>query len=210
MPSGVVEDEDDGSITSSAGLSGKGGEQRVEERLGDAVMHVPKHFAGRGRDEGGHVQPVEPMVAQRNGPNADRRPHAAHDRLQAEAMLVGREDFDRPAWMLRRLFGYRVGEFFLNAAASSGVADLGFFGRGVWIDQSSAFNASHPRCVATFVRSSSCANHAATFELVQTPPSAGGSLNRTRSFSSSSGFKIVAVAPFRRRKSPSASGPSAL
>jgi hypothetical protein len=41
---------------------------------------------------------------------------------------------------------------FLNAAASSGEADLGFFGRSVWIDQPIAFNASQPRCGATDLR----------------------------------------------------------
>jgi hypothetical protein len=31
---------------------------------------------------------------------------------------------------------------FLNATASSGEADFGFFGRGFWIDQPIAFNKS--------------------------------------------------------------------
>jgi len=35
--------------------------------------------------------------------------------------------------MLFRFLGDDVFEVFLNATASSGVADLGFFGRGVWI-----------------------------------------------------------------------------
>jgi hypothetical protein len=48
-------------------------------------------------------------------------------------MFVARKDFDRPLGMLFRFLGDDVFEVFLNATASSGVADLGFFGRGVWI-----------------------------------------------------------------------------
>ena len=62
---------------------------------------------------------------------ADRRPHTARNRLQANAMLVRGEDLDRLAEMVRRLFGNCIRELFLNAAASSGEADLGFLG---WID----------------------------------------------------------------------------
>ncbi|ORE97530.1 hypothetical protein ATO4_07925 [Aurantimonas sp. 22II-16-19i] len=40
------------------------------------------------------------------------------------------------------------GKLFLNAAATSGDADFGFFGRGVWIDQPQAYKASQPRCTA--------------------------------------------------------------
>jgi hypothetical protein len=46
--------------------------------------------------------------------------------------------------------------------------------------------------------------------LDHSPPSGGGSRRRPPNLSSSSGFRIVADAPLRRRKSPSASGPSAL
>ena len=57
-------------------------------------------------------------------------------------MLVRGEDLDRFARVLCRLLGNGIRELFLNAAASSGVADFGFFGRGFWIDQPIAFNAS--------------------------------------------------------------------
>ena len=48
-------------------------------------------------------------------------------------MLVRGEDLDRFARVLCRLLGNGIRELFLNAAASSGVADFGFFGRGFWI-----------------------------------------------------------------------------
>src|SRR5580692_4267263 len=149
-------------------------------------------------------------MSRRDWTFADRRPHAAGDRLQANAVLVCREDFDCLARMFHRLFGKCIREFFLNAAASSGKADLGFFGRGVWIDQPIAFNASQPRCGATNLRPSSLAIQAATLLLDHNPPLAGGSPSRSRSLARSSGFRIVAVAPLRRRRSPRASGPSAL
>ena len=60
-------------------------------------------------------------------------------------MFVAREDLDRSLGMLFRFLGDGVFEAFLKIVASSGVADLGFFGRGVWIDMPQAFNASQPR-----------------------------------------------------------------
>lgn len=174
-------------------------------------------------------------MAMRDGALANGRPDAAGDRLQADAVLVCREDFDRLAGVLCRLFGKCIREFFLNAAAASGEADLGFFGRGVWIDQPIAFNAClafaapdnplarnaslcpgtrlsarQPRCGATDVRPSSAAIQSAALRLDHSPPSAGGSRSRSCSLARSSGFRIVAVAPLRRRRSPRASGPSAL
>ena len=125
-------------------------------------------------------------------------------------MLVRGEDLDRFARVLCRLLGNGIRELFLNAAASSGVADFGFFGRGFWIDQPIAFKASHTRCAATDVRPSSSAIHAATLRLGHSPPSGGGLRRRSRSFARRSGLKIVADAPLRRRKSPRDSAPSAL
>ena len=92
------------------------------------------------------------------------------------------EDLDRFARVLCRLLGNGIRELFLNAAASSGVADFGFFGRGFWIDQPIAFNASQPRCGATEVRLSSPAIQAATLRLDHSPPSGGGSSRRRRNF----------------------------
>jgi hypothetical protein len=145
MPAGVVENEHDGSASAGGGLARKGFEQRRKERLRHAVMHIPKGLAARWRDEGRHVKPIEAMMARRDRALADRRPNAPCYRLQAEPMFVARKDLDRPLGMLFRFLGDDVFEVFLNAAASSGVADLGFFGRGVWIDMPQAFSASQPR-----------------------------------------------------------------
>ena len=116
------------------------------------------------------IDEIEPVMAMRDWTFADRRPHAARDGLQANAVLVRGEDLDRLAGVLCRLFGEGIRELFLNAAASSGEADLGFFGRGVWIDQPIAFNASQPPCGATDVRPSSLAIQAATLLLDHNAP----------------------------------------
>src|SRR4051794_1380926 len=99
---------------------------------------------------------------------------------------------------------------FLNASCSPAVARAGCSGRGTWTDHPSARSASQPRWTATEASPSSPAIHAATLRLVHSPPSAGGPASRSRSLSSSSGFRIVALVPLRRRRSPSASGPPAL
>ncbi len=145
VPAGVVENEHDGSISASSSLSRKSFEQRREERFRHAVVHIPKGFTARRRDEGGHVEPIETMMTRRDRSFADARPDAARHRLQAEPVFVAGEDLDRPLGMLVRFFGDGVFEAFLKIAVSSGVADLGFFGRGVWIDMPQAFSASQPR-----------------------------------------------------------------
>src|SRR5208283_511737 len=187
MPAGVVDDEHDRAVDAGLGLAREGLEQRRKERLRDAVVHIPEGFAARRRDEGGHVKPLEAMMAVRDRALANRRPDAARDRLQAEPMLVAGEDLDRSLWMFRRFLGDSRFEAFLKSAASSAVADLGSFGRGAWIDQPIAFKASQPRWTATFSTPSSRARKAATLALVHTPPSSGASFKRARSRSRMSG-----------------------
>jgi hypothetical protein len=157
MPAGAVEHEDDDALVACSRLFGEERKQRLEKWFGNAVVHIPENLAGRGRDEGGDIEPFKTMMAMSDGPLADRRPDATRHRLQAEAMLIRREDFDGFLGVFGRFFRSDFDEFFLNPAASSGVADLGFFGRGFWIDQPHAFRASHPRCVATLARPSSLA-----------------------------------------------------
>src|ERR1700724_4701134 len=105
------------------------------------------------------------MMAMRDRTLADGRPNTARDRLQADAMLVRGEDLDRLSRVLCGLLDNGVRKLFLNAAASAGEADFGFFVSGFWIDQPIAFKASHPRCAATGVRPSSPAIQPATLRL---------------------------------------------
>ena len=144
MPACIVENENDGSVKTRAGLSREGFQQRLEERLRDAIMHIPEGFACRGRHEGGYIEPVKAVMTKGDRPLADLRPDAPRYGLQAEPMLVACENFDGPIGVFFRFLDDGVRELFLNAASSSGVADFGFFGRGAWIDQPSAFSASQP------------------------------------------------------------------
>jgi len=64
----------------------------------------------------------------RDGTLADWRPHAARDRLQADAMLIRRPDLDRGAGMLAPLIGGGALQFFLSVhdparSLPAGVAD---------------------------------------------------------------------------------------
>ena len=145
MPAGVVDDEHDRALDAGLGFAREGFEQRGEERFRDAVVHIPEGLAARRRDEGGHVEPVEAVMAMRRRPVADRRPDATRHGLQAEPVLVAGEDLDRALGMFRGFLRDGVFEVFLNAAASSGEADFGFLGRGSWMDMRQAFNASQPR-----------------------------------------------------------------
>jgi len=89
------------------------------------------------------------MMPGRDRPLADGRPDAAMNRLQAEPMLVRRPYLDRFVGRLAGFLGQRIGELFLKAVCSSGVADFGFFGRGLCSDQPSFFSASKPRGACT-------------------------------------------------------------
>jgi hypothetical protein len=86
-----------------------------------------------------HIKPIEPVMAMRD--LADRRQDMARDRFQADAMLVRGEDLDLFAGVFCGLPGNRIRKLFLKAAASSGEAGLGFFGRSFWIGQPMAFKA---------------------------------------------------------------------
>lgn len=186
MPTRIVDLKHDDAVASGAGLAGEGFQQLGEEGLVDSVRQVPDGLAAGRCDESRDIQPFVAMVAERDGPLADRRPDAAPDRLQADAMLVARPDFDRLVRMLGGFLRERLCKFFLKVASSSGVAAFGFFGRGDWIDQPIALSASQPRCGASLASPSSAAMTAATLRLDHTPPSGGGSRNRVLSLSRSS------------------------
>src|SRR5437660_4754461 len=210
MPTSVVEHEDNDPLATGPGFLSESRQQGFEERLRDAVGNVPETFAGRRRDEGCDVEPFEAMMTVGDRAHADRPPDGAHDWLQAEPVFVRREGFDGNAGVGLRLFGDDIGEFFLKASCCASVAAFGLRGRGFWIDQPIAFKASQPRCGASFSSPNSSAIQRATFPLVQRPPSGGGWSKRAPSRSSNSGFRTVGLPPLPRRRSPRATGPTAL
>src|SRR3954452_8850692 len=210
VPAGVVEPEYDDALPSRPSLARKQRQQRGEERLGHSVRYVPEHLAGDRLHEGGHVQPLVAVVTKRDGPLPLGRPDPAQDRLQTEAVLVGRPDFDWRGRGLGPLLGDSLFQLFLNASRSSAVAEAGWRGRGFCPAQPIAFRASQPRWGKTAASPSSPAIQRATFGPVHSPPSGGGSRRRSLSLSSRSGFRMVGLVPLRRRRSPRACGPPAL
>ena len=209
VPAGAVEDENDDPVASGTGLAGEEREGVLEELLVDAGGEVPEALAGCGRDEGGDVEPFEPVMAAGDRALATRRPDPAQDRLQSDTVLVGGEDLDCRLGMALGLLGDGLREPFLKASCSSGVAASACCGRGLWIVQPIARKASQPRCSATR-RPSSAAMKAATFLAVQTPPSSGARFSRSRSAASIAGVSTVGAAPLPRRLSPRLDGPKAL
>jgi hypothetical protein len=125
-------------------------------------------------------------------------------------VLVGGEGLDDRFGMARGCLGDGLGELFLNAACSSGVAARACRGRGRCSVYSTALSASQPRCSATWARPRTAAMKAAAFFAVQTPPSSGGVPSRSRTRASTSGVRIVGGAPLPRRRSPRLVGPKAL
>ena len=88
---------------------------------------------------------LEAMVAQRNRTPCPRLLHSAQHRLKADAVLLDAEHLDQRTGVGSRLLGDDIRQLFLNAAASSAVADFRFFARGRCNDQPSAFAVSQPR-----------------------------------------------------------------
>ena len=130
MPAGIVEHENDAALAARAGLAREGGEQFGEEGLREATAEIPDRLAAGRLHEGGDVEPLVAVMAERNRPLTDGRPDPAADRLQAKAVLVLRPDLDRPVGM-RRLGRSDSGiEPPLKAACCSGVAARGCRGRG--------------------------------------------------------------------------------
>ena len=116
VPAGVVELQHDALAGPGAHRSCEVGEHEFEVGLADAVGDVPDRATGGRLDKARHVEPLEAMMSERNGTLADRRPHAARDRLQADAMLIRRPDLDFGARMLAPFIGGGSLQFFLGAS----------------------------------------------------------------------------------------------
>ena len=109
MPSRIVKHEQGDPCHARFGLARKGFEQSLEEFLRRSVRNIfdaPLET----------YQRVSPVAGDTNAARPWRRPRPAF----RGALPPPRRGHPRA---------------FLNAAASSGVADFGFFGRGFWIDQ---------------------------------------------------------------------------
>jgi hypothetical protein len=119
-PARIVEDEKDDAPGARAGLLREGVEQRLEERLGDAIRDIPEGLAGRRRDEGGDVEPLVAVMPGGQRALSARRPDAAQHRLQADPALIGCKDFDGRVWMLGLFLGDRLAKLMEWPAPPSG------------------------------------------------------------------------------------------
>src|SRR4030095_8314491 len=88
MPARVVEHENDAARTARAGLAREGGEQFGEEGFREAAAKIPDRLAAGWLHEGGDVEPLVAVVAERHRPRAHRRPNPTPDRLQAQTVLI--------------------------------------------------------------------------------------------------------------------------
>src|SRR4051812_31029737 len=170
----------------------------------------PEHLAGDRLHEGGDVQPLVAVVTQRDRPLAFGRPHPPDDRLQPNAVLIRRPDLNRFVRVLCPFLGNDRGQLFLNVSHSSGVAAAGWRGRGFCTDQPIALSAPQPRCGTPSASPGPRAIQRASVGPVHSPPSDGGVASRSGNRARSSGRSTLGALPFRRRKSPRASGPCAL
>src|SRR3954470_16257451 len=99
---------------------------------GPRADHGRKQVAGGEIETGGLTRsgplrkPLVAVVAEGDRPLAFGRPDPAQDRLQPDAVLVGRPDFDRLARVLGPRLGDSLLQLFLNASRSSGVAEAGW------------------------------------------------------------------------------------
>src|SRR5215831_1290490 len=134
VPAGIVELQHDTLVGPGPDRLGEVAKHEFEQLLGDAVRDVPHRAASRRLDEARHIEPFEAMMTESDRPLADRRPHPAGNRLQADAMLVRRPDLDFCARMLAPLGGDGGAEFFLSRARSFGVAACGWRRRGCWTE----------------------------------------------------------------------------
>ena len=134
MPACIVELKHNALLGPRADRLGKIVENAFEHLLADGVGDIPHRLARRRLDEPGHIEPLEAMMAECDRPLADRRPHPARDRLQANAVFVRCPNLDGCVRMPALLLGRRGLQFFLRAARSSAVAASGCRGRGCWIE----------------------------------------------------------------------------
>ena len=94
MPTGVVENDNDDLVRPRSRFPGKQRQEFFEQAFRDAVRQVEETVPGLWGDECRDVQPFVAMTGNGDRSLADRRPDAARDWLEADAMLVARKRLD--------------------------------------------------------------------------------------------------------------------
>ena len=122
VPAGVIEDEDDDLGATNAAFLGEGLERFLEGRDVDGVEEIPDHLARAWFDKAIEIEPLVAVVGAGDRSLAPRRPDAAGERLQAEAVLVEGPDFEPGPRIGRPGLVHCILKFFLNPACCPGLA----------------------------------------------------------------------------------------
>lgn len=130
VPPRAVEDQHN--LLGGTGAHGAGefGELDLEERDADAGRQMEEGLARGGLNEAHHVAPLKAVLDRGDRAFAVEAPDLVEDRLQPDAVLVGRPEFDGRVGVGR---GDRLDdrpELFLNAACAAGSAKT-WRGRGL-------------------------------------------------------------------------------
>lgn len=94
MPPGAIEDEHDLLAGTRPCLMCKCGELHLKDGDTHRRGQMKDGPSGGGMDEADEPAPGKAVLDQRHGSLAPRRPEAAQERLQADAMFVGGPEFD--------------------------------------------------------------------------------------------------------------------
>ena len=133
MPAGAIQDQDDLLGRTRSRLAGKGGQFGLKERDAHAGRQM-KERASRGRmDEADQIAPGVAVLDRGYWTLPNRRPDARKQRLQADAMLVGRPQLHSGLRKGGRDLTQQRPYLFLKASCATGSACT-CCGRGIcWL-----------------------------------------------------------------------------
>ena len=130
VPAGAVQDEDDLLGRAGADLAGEGGEFGLEERDAHRRGEVEEGAPGGRLDEADEVAPLVAVLDRGDRSLPVETPDLLQDRLQPDAVLVGRPELDLGVGEGGGDGGDDRADLFLNAAWAPGSAET-CRGRGV-------------------------------------------------------------------------------
>ena len=148
MPARAVEHQQDVLVLPRAHGLGKLGQGERERSHRHGRQQEPPRAARGWMHEGVQITPLIAMLDHRLGALPARTPHAAHDRLEPDAVLIG-----RPQLYPRVRVGLLEGldncrEVFLKASCAAGAA-FAWRGRGTLEVHPRRRSVSQPRCGCT-------------------------------------------------------------
>lgn len=110
MPSRSIQDQRNPLGRSCTDIPSKGSQHLPKERRLDGGQEPPLGLAGGGTDEATEIEPLVALLDGSNRPLADRCPHPADQRQEANPVLIGRPELDRGIGMRRANRSYLLRE----------------------------------------------------------------------------------------------------